>query len=123
MRAWWCGICWTWCDPCFVGGVQIKELLREAGASDRASVLGGATLAGFIASAFRSDGSHLLYTLLPITVLATAYLAWTCSEWAAPRLPASSPPPSGHRWERVAECTLVLGDWYIRNALLSRIGP
>jgi solute carrier family 25 oxoglutarate transporter 11 len=31
---------------------QIKELLREAGASERASVLGGATLAGFIASAF-----------------------------------------------------------------------
>ena len=34
-------------------GPQIKELLREGGASERASVLGGATLAGFIASAFR----------------------------------------------------------------------
>jgi solute carrier family 25 oxoglutarate transporter 11 len=31
---------------------QAKELLKEAGASDKMSVLGGATIAGFIASAF-----------------------------------------------------------------------
>lgn len=36
--------------PCLL---QAKELLKEAGASDKAAVLGGATIAGFIASAFR----------------------------------------------------------------------
>ena len=32
---------------------QAKEMLKEAGASDQASVLGGATIAGFIAAGFR----------------------------------------------------------------------
>jgi len=38
----------------FLKCLQAKELLKEAGASDKASVFGGATIAGFIAAAFRS---------------------------------------------------------------------
>ena len=63
-------------SPLPAGPLQIKELLREAGASERSSVLGGATLAGFIASAFRRVWSltwqtPLALALAPVCVTVT----------------------------------------------------